>query len=144
MRTYPSNSPQAAARIVVLAMLADAQMCQAEVNVLNRLRADELLGLRPDELQCIVHSMCNDMLLTAEMTWADACQVAPHTLVTLMAEIDDPELRVTVLALCIAVIEADGRVVEGEELVLRTAIEQWGMQRWMMRPERLNRSAVNV
>ena len=32
MRTYPNNSPQAAARIVALAMLADGQVCKAEIN----------------------------------------------------------------------------------------------------------------
>ena len=80
MRTYPNNSPQAAARIVALAMLADAQVCKAEIDVLDRLRAHEELGLRPDELHSIVHSMCDDMLSTAEMSWADACQVDPQTL----------------------------------------------------------------
>ena len=80
MRTYPNNSPQAAARIVALAMLADGQVCKGEIGVLDRLRAHEELGLRPDELHSIVHSMCDDMLSTTEMTWADACQVDPQSL----------------------------------------------------------------
>ncbi len=144
MRTYPINSPQAAARIVALAMLADGQLCKAEIDVLDRLRALEELGLRPDELHSIVHSMCDEMLSTAEMTWADACKVDPQTLAKLMTEIDDCELRLTVLGLCAAVIEADGHVVEGEAIVLRAAVEQWGLQRWMLQPELSKRRVEHV
>ena len=144
MRTYPNNSPQAAARIVALAMLADGQMCKTEIDVLNRLRIHEQLGLRPDELHNIVHSMCNDMLSTAELTWVDECQVDPRTLAKLMAEIDDPELRLKILGLCVAVIEADGRVVAAEAIVLMAAIEQWGLQRWILQPERSERSERSV
>ena len=144
MRTYPNNSPQAAARIVALAMLADGQMCRAEINVLNRLRVHEQLGLRPDELHSVVHSMCNDMLSTAELTWADACQVDPQTLAKLMAEIDDSALRLKVLALCVAVVEADGRVVASEAIVLMAAVEHWGLQRWILQPEFSKRGVEHV
>ena len=36
MRTYPSNSPEAAARIVALAMLADGNVCHREMQALTR------------------------------------------------------------------------------------------------------------
>ena len=144
MRTYPNNSPQAAARIVALAMLADGQMSRAEIEVLDRLRIHEQLGLRPDELHSIVHSMCNDMLSTAELTWATACQLDPRTLARLMSEIDDPELRLKVMGLCVAVIEADGRVVPNEAIVLMAAVEQWGLQRWILQSEPSKRSVEHV
>ena len=131
IRTYPIDSPQAAARIVALAMLADGQMCKAETDVLDRLYAHEELGLGPDELHRVVHLMCDDMLSTAEMTWADACKLDPRTLEKLTAEINDSELRLKVLGLCVAVIEAEGHVVEGEAAVLRAVAESWGLQRWM-------------
>jgi uncharacterized tellurite resistance protein B-like protein len=88
--------------------------------------------------------MCDDLLSTAEVSWADACQVEPQTLATLMAEIDDSEMRLEVLSLCVAVVEADGLVAEGESIVLETAVEQWGLQRWMLRPELSRRSAEHV
>ena len=84
------------------------------------------------------------MLSTAELTWADACQVDPQTLAKLMAEIDDSELRLKVLGLCVAVVEADGHVVEGEAIVLRAAVEQWGLHRWMLQPELSQRSVEHV
>ena len=144
MRTYPNNSPQAAARIVALAMLADGQISRSEIEVLDRLRCHEQLGLRPDEMRTVVHSLCDDMLSTAELTWATACQVDPRTLAILMAEIDDPELRLKVLALCVAVIEADGRVVPNEAIVLTAAVEQWGLQRRILQPDPSRRSVEHV
>ena len=121
MRAYPNDSPQAAARIVALAMLADGQVCKAEIELLDRLHAHERLGLQPEELHSIVHAMCDDLLSTAQLNWADACQVDPQTLAALTAEIDDAEMRLEVLGLCVAVLarvherqparrQADGRV----------------------------------
>ena len=52
-----------------------------------------------------------------------------------MAEIDDPKLRRKVLRLCIAVVKANGRVDEGESVVLVAVVEHWGLHRKMLRLE---------
>jgi uncharacterized tellurite resistance protein B-like protein len=75
------------------------------------------------------------------LTWEEACRVDARTLAELMAEIDDPELRLRLLNLCVAVVEADEHVSEGESMVLGTAVEHWGLQRAMLA---LDRSAVAV
>jgi hypothetical protein len=49
-----------------------------------------------------------------------------------MAEVDDPVLRRLVLQLCVAVVEADGHVADGEAVVLVNAVEQWGLHRHML------------
>ena len=136
MRPYANNSPQAAARIVALAMLADGDICMAEVGVLDRLGAHARLGLEAEQFHVVVHDCWKDLLSAAQLTWADACQVDPRSLADPMAEITDPELRLTVLGLCAAVIEADGHVAEGESVVLGAALEQWGLQPSLLRSER--------
>lgn len=128
MRPYANNSPQAAARIVALAMLADGDICMAEVGVLDRLGAHEQLGLEPDQFHVVVHDCWKELLSAAQLTWADTCQVDPRSLAERMAEITDPGLRRTILGLCVAVIEADGRVAEGESVVLGAVRAQWGLQ----------------
>lgn len=133
MRPSPRNSPQAGARIVALAMVADGHVCKAELDVLDRLRAHEQLGLARAEFHAVVHTLCKDLLTSAHLTWADVCRVDPRTLAELMAEVDDPELRLKVLRLCISVSEADGHVAEGEEIVLVAAVEHWGLHREMLR-----------
>lgn len=75
MRTYPSNSPQAAARIVALAMLADGRVCDAELEELIEQGVHQQLGLRQEELTAVVHASCDDLPTEAHMTWADACQL---------------------------------------------------------------------
>ena len=45
MRSYPVNSPQAAARIVALTLVADGDIGDAEILWLDRLAVYEQLGL---------------------------------------------------------------------------------------------------
>ena len=134
MRSYPLNSPQAAARIVTLAMLADRRLGSEEMLMLDYLRAPEQLGLSVHQLDVVVEAFRHDLGVSppAESSnWADACLVDPRTMEQLMAEIDDPALRRKVLRICVSVVEADGRVHDSESIVLNAAVEQWGLHRAM-------------
>jgi uncharacterized tellurite resistance protein B-like protein len=131
MRSYPTNSPQAAARIVALTMLADGHLAQSELDVLERQGAHDQLGLDRDTLQAVLHAFCEDLLHSAHLTWSDACRVDPRTLAQLMAEVDDPALRLKVLQLCLKIVQADDHVAEGETIVLGAAVEHWGLHREM-------------
>lgn len=132
MRSYPRNSPQAAARIVALATLADGHLSIAELDVLERAGAHARLGLERSALNAVMHGFCEDLLAGMQLTWADACRVDPRTLAALLAEIDDPALRRTVLELCVAVVEADDHVSDGEYVLLASAVEGWSLEREML------------
>jgi uncharacterized tellurite resistance protein B-like protein len=132
MRNYPANSPQAAARIVALTMLADGHLSKAELDAMERHGGYRQLGLEPEQLHDVVLALCEDLLHSANLAWADACRIDPYTLGRLMQEIDDPDLRRRVLALCVQVVEADAHVSDGETLVLTQAVEHWGLQREML------------
>lgn len=131
MRSYPVNSPEAAARIVALTMLADGHLSQNEFDVLHRGGGSATLGLEPDRLHDVLLALCEDLLHGAGLEWSQACKVDPHALSSLMAEIDEPGLRQRVLALCVQVAEADQHVSDGESLLLTQAVEQWGLQAHM-------------
>lgn len=126
MRNYPRNSPQAAARIVALALMADGHLSQDEINALRRVDAPKQLGLSQDGMHLIVHGLCEDLLVDAEMAWSNACRIDPAALAQVMAELDDPLLRIKVLRLCLAVVNADNHVSEGESIVLSAALDAWG------------------
>jgi len=49
MRSYPTNSPQAAARIAALTVVADGDIGDAEIEWLDRLAVHEQLGLARHE-----------------------------------------------------------------------------------------------
>jgi len=146
MRTYPLNSPQAAARIVALTVLADRDISRTELELLDRLAVHEQLGLDQNELHTVLDSLCEDLLSSEQLQWADACPVDDRTLLGLMGEIEDPALRRKVLRLCVDIAEADTQVSDGEAIVLTAAVEHWGLHREMLRtPERnlLNRTSMS-
>jgi len=125
VRTYPRNSPQAAARIVALTLLADGHVCNTELHVLEQLNAEDTLGLGKSELQGVLHDLCEDMLASAEQSWSGTCQISPETLAQLMDEVDDPRLRKQVMRMCLDVANADHQVTKGETIVLSAAIDRW-------------------
>lgn len=129
MRHYPCNSPQAAGRILALALLSDGHLSRRELDMLDRLDAHTALGLARTELHAVVHSFCEDLLSSMHLSWGDACQVDQATLASLMADIDDPALRQTLLRLCLAIVDADGHVADGESVMLTAAVDQWGLHR---------------
>ena len=117
MRSYPVNSPQAAARIVALTVVVDGDIADAEIEALDRLAAHELLGLGRQDFRALLARSCEDLMSSGQLTWADTCPVDERTLADLMSEIQDPELRLKLLRLCVQLAEIDARVDAGESIV---------------------------
>ena len=134
MRSYPVNSPQAAARIVALTVFADGDIGDAEIAWLDRLVVHEQLGLTRHELHAVLDTFCEDLLSSDQLKWADACPVDECTLADLMGEIQDPSLRLKLLRWCVELAESDAHVAQGESIVLVAAVEHWGLHREMFRP----------
>lgn len=133
MRSYPANSPQAAARIVALTVLADRDIGDAEIACLDRLAVHDQLGLPRHELHALLDTFCEDLLSSDQLKWSDICPVDDRTLADLMGEIQDPALRRKLLRLCVEIAEVDDRVDEGESIVLVAAVEHWGLHHEMFR-----------
>ncbi len=127
LRQYPRNSPQAAARIVALALLADGRLGAAELRVLDAHDAERTLGLRPSELPEVVDALCDDLLADAYAHRDDACCIEPEALQAMLDDVDDPALRAKVLRLCVAVIESQADGCDAEAIVLSAALRQWGV-----------------
>jgi tellurite resistance protein len=124
MRSYPLNSPEAAARVVALTLISDGVASPSEFEALSRHAAAERLGLRPAQLMEVLRHLCEDLLAPQSAQWdgglAD-CQIQ-----ALLDEVRDPALRHQVLALCVAVAEADAHLSEGEGRLLAQAAQRWG------------------
>lgn len=133
MRMYPQNSPQAAARIIALTIIADGDVNNAEFDLLEQLEVHKQLGLERDALHEVFDMLCVDLLADRQLDWAGSCPVDEYTLARLMGEIDDPALRLRVMALCVRMAEADNQVDAGESAVLVAAVEHWGLHRQMLR-----------
>jgi uncharacterized tellurite resistance protein B-like protein len=133
MRSYPANSPQAAARIVALTVVADGDIADVEIEWLDRLALHDQLGLDRHELHALLDTFCEDLLSSGQLTWSDACPVDELTLADLMGEIQDPALRLKLLRLCVELAGSDAHVAEGESIVLDAAVEHWGLHHEMFR-----------
>ena len=125
MRNYPRNSPEAAARILALVLIADGHVCATEFAALHRLGAAASLGVPPDALPRIVHTLCEDLLAAAYGSGSLMASVDESMLKSLMAEIDDPALQRQVLTLAAAAAAADLHLADGETIVLDAARRHW-------------------
>ncbi len=125
MRSYPHNSPEAAARIVALVLISDGHVCSSEFDILKQLGAERELGLEPQLLPHIVHTLCEELLAGGYATGSLMDNVDDRTLASLMAEISDPALQRTVLRLSLAAARADGHLADGETVVLEAARHHW-------------------
>jgi len=125
MRNYPHNSPEAAARIVALVLISDGHVCSSEFDILKQLGAEHELGLDPHLLPHIVHTLCEELLLSGYASGSLMDNVDDSTLASLMAEVSDPALQRTVVRLSLAAARADGHFADGETLVLAAARHHW-------------------
>jgi hypothetical protein len=125
MRSYPHDSPEAAARIVALVLISDGHVCSSEFGILKQLGAERELGLDPHLLPHIVHTLCEELLLGGYATGSLMDNVDDSILASLMAEISDPLLQRTVLRLSLAAARADGQLADGEAVVLEAARQHW-------------------
>lgn len=125
MRTYPCNSPEAAARLVALVLIADGHVCRTELDTLERIDAARELGLQPDALPRIVQTLCEDLLLGADASGSLVANIDERALASLLREVTDPGLRAKVLRLAAAVANADRHLADGEALVLEAAGRHW-------------------
>ena len=125
MRSYPRDSPEAAARIVALVLISDGHVCSSEFDTLKQLGAERELGLEPQLLPHIVHTVCEELLASGHETGSLMGKVDDSALASLMAEISDPALQRKVLRLSLAVAQADGLLTDAEALVLEAARRHW-------------------
>ncbi len=127
MRTYPRNSPEAAARILALVLIADGHVCRSEFDALEQLDAPQELGLPPDGLPRIVQTLCEDLLMGNAAGGSMLGGLDEQALRSLMDEVDEPDLQRRVFRLAVAAAYGDRHVADGETLVLDAARRHWGL-----------------
>jgi hypothetical protein len=125
MRSYPRNSPQAAARIVALVLISDGHVCRSEYDTLNQLFGTRDVGLSPQDLPGIVQTLCEDLLMEGFDGRSLLTHVGDGLMASLMAEVDDAGLQGQVLRIAASVAHADGHLSEGETAMFDAVIRHW-------------------
>ena len=134
MQIYDLDSPQACACSVALALVADGELGREELQLLERVRAHEQLGMSRDDMLTVISEFCAELMEEVPERWSPTGPLDERELAQLMARITLPALRQRVLHLCVQLVEADGRVHDAESVVLNAAVEHWGLQWQMMQP----------
>jgi hypothetical protein len=129
MRTYPRNSPQAAARIVALMLSSDGHVCSSEERALDRLDIAGQLGLLPEQFAQIVQTLYEDHAIAHAPHAPMAGQIDTTLLAALMGEIDSPALQRKVMRLCVSAASADDYLADGEIALLASVFNAWGRAR---------------
>ncbi len=111
MNTHPSetvcsasDSPQAAASVVALALVSNGEVKPSEMAVFAALRAHEQPGLTRQEWHDAVRASCIGLL------GPGGHGASARSDARILADMDDVALQRLVLQLCAAVVNADGQI----------------------------------
>ncbi len=126
MQSYPRNSPEAAARIVALALVTDGNVCQAEIDAVYRLQVERELGLPAGRFADLVRALCEDLYpLQRGGGWT--CAGFDRDLVaSFVSDVTQPELQHKVMAFVTAAASADHHLADAELQLLEVVRQQWG------------------
>ncbi len=125
MRSYPRNSPEAAARIVSLVLISDGHVCRSEFEALNQLDGVRRLGLDPKQLPGIVQTFCEDLLMEGFDGRSLLSHLGDGLVASLLAEVDDRQLQDHILRVAASAAHADHYLSEGEGAMLDAISRIW-------------------
>ena len=123
MQTYRTNSPQAAARLVAMALVSDGQYALSELQALDRLDAAQRLGLSTEAFQAVIDRFCQELLQASGGVWTGVVDNAMRA--RLMAEVTDPTLQDLIVQQCEALMLADGHLAGGEIALIDALSARW-------------------
>lgn len=120
---FPRNSPQAAARIVALALISNGEINLREQAAVLDYQVPRQLGLTTAEWRDVLGMLRDEVGSSSSGTGTR--MVDPETLARWLDEVDDPALRSLVLRLSTLLIGADGFIDPGESSLLGAALRRW-------------------
>lgn len=125
MRQYPTDSPEASARIVALALLADGAIDLSEIESLQRHRIISRLGLETSVFDRVVREFCEDMLSFAHLNASGRHELDVASIDALLDEIRDPEKQSTLLSALFTLVNAENTIQAGEGVLITEALKVW-------------------
>ena len=127
MRHYPSDSPQAMARLLVLALLADGLIDTSELDLLDDRRTIARLGLDSAGFDDVFYGFCADMLRTGQRMTSDRLDLDADTIDRMLDEVRDPLLQRKTLRAMLDIVHADRQLPGGEAAMIARALKRWSI-----------------
>ncbi len=127
MRSYPRNSPHAAARVVALTVLADGHLGHQEIDALQRIDVAGRLDLSQADFMGVLQAVCDDLMASSHQHWSGIQHLPRTELKQMLDEIDDVGLRLIVMEICAALCECDQNLADAEYEMLCTQADHWDL-----------------
>jgi uncharacterized tellurite resistance protein B-like protein len=127
MRHYPSDSPQAMARLLALALLADGLIDTSELDLLDDRRTVASLGLDSAGFDEVFYRLCADMLRTGQRMTSGRLDLDADTIDRMLDEVRNPLLRKKTLRAMIDIVHADRQLAGGEAALIARALKRWAL-----------------
>lgn len=125
VRNYPTDSPQAAARMVALALMADGNVDRRELLLLERQQVLNRLGLDHEQFDAIYYDYCTDMLGSARRHDSGGLELDAGNIRKILGEIQDPRLQKKLLRVMLDIVNADHRLTASEAALISQALRHW-------------------
>ena len=129
MRIYATDSPQAVARLLALAMIVDGHMAPAELRAMHHSGILQRAGIDDDGFDQVVQEVCEDLLATAGKRCAGEVEIDARLLDSLLSEVADPALRMAAMKAMLDIVHADSVLDGRETLLIQRAFKAWGEPR---------------
>lgn len=127
VRHYPSDSPEARARLLALTLLADGAIDQSELRLIDDRAAMHKLGMEPEHFDRVFYEFCTDMLSSARRNESGQFELDSESIDKLLAEVDSPALRESTLRTMLDIVHADKQLAGGEAVLITQALKRWSL-----------------
>ncbi|MBL8424948.1 MAG: TerB family tellurite resistance protein [Candidatus Accumulibacter phosphatis] len=128
MRHYTSDSTQAMARVVSLALLADGGLDNSEIQALQKHSILDKLNIDPETFDQVMHEFCNDILQSARAPNVGQIEIDREVIDHLLGDIRSPELQKEALRAMLDIVNADWSLSGGEAVLVSQAMSLWGLE----------------
>lgn len=125
MRPYPTDSPQAVARLLVMTVIADGESTPLEVAEAYRFAMLEHAAIQETVFDRVLDELRDDLPTTPD----GLMKVEKDMLDQMLAEISLPDLRLKVWNAMWKLSYADEKLADGELALLLLATSTWGIKK---------------
>ena len=128
MRRYPTNSPEARARIVVAVLMADGNLDVSEIDQMARKHLTEMIGVSGDVFEQVLHDYCDDILMTGQRSESFERKLSLDVFSLLLAEVTDSFMQLRLTAVILDLISVDGDLCPHELSMVGRLMASWGAE----------------
>ena len=124
MQRHPPDSPQAVARVLALAIVADGSYDPRELAALDRCGGFARIDLPRGEFIALLRELFS-WLMCRMARDGHASLLDDEVIDRLAAEVRRPDLQLLTCGLLMEILPADGRLSQAELAVLQRLLERW-------------------